>query len=130
MSGNFFGILSAMSNRPNHVLGKYGELVAAEYLVRQGYEIVERNWHCRQGEIDLVAKDRDQWVFVEVKTRSSKTADEGFEAVDQLKLQKLRRTIARWCEQRQVSSIKLRLDVISVFVSSGSVRFEHLKQVF
>ena len=45
-----------MSNRPNHVLGKYGELVAAEYLVRQGYEIVDRNWHCQQGELDLVAK--------------------------------------------------------------------------
>jgi len=119
-----------MSNRPNHVLGKYGELAAAEYLVRQGYEIVERNWHCQQGELDLVAKERDQWVFVEVKTRSSKTADVGFEAVDQLKLQKLRRTIARWCELRQISSVKLRLDVISVFVSSGTVRFEHLKQVF
>ena len=119
-----------MSDQPKHVLGKYGELVAADYLSRQGYEIVERNWHCRQGELDLIAKDRDQWVFVEVKTRSSKTADSGFEAVDQLKLQKLRRTIARWCEVRKVSSIKLRLDVVSVFVSAGSVRFEHLKQVF
>jgi putative endonuclease len=119
-----------MSNQPKHVLGKYGESVAAEYLIRQGYEIVERNWHCRQGEIDLIAKQNDQWVFVEVKTRSSKTADVGFEAVDQLKLQKLRRTIAQWCQSRQVSSVKLRLDVISVFVSSGRVRFEHLKQVF
>ncbi len=119
-----------MSNQPKHVLGKYGELVAAEYLMRQGNEIVERNWHCRQGEIDLVAKDQDQWVFVEVKTRSSKTADAGFEAVDQLKIQKLRRAIARWCEVHQITSIKLRLDVISVFVSTGQVRFEHLKQVF
>ena len=130
MGGNFFGILTAMSNQPKHVLGKYGEMMAADFLARQGYEIVERNWHCRQGELDLIAKDQDQWVFVEVKTRSSKTADSGFEAVDQLKLQKLRRTIARWCELKQISSIKLRLDVVSVYVSAGNVRFEHLKQVF
>ena len=119
-----------MANNRKHVLGKYGENAAAEFLKRQGYEIVERNWHCRSGEIDLIARENDSWVFVEVKTRSSATSIPGFEAVDELKLQKLRRSIAQWCAARQVVSAKLRLDVVSVFLNSGSVKFEHLKQVF
>ena len=119
-----------MANTRRHILGKYGESVAADFLTRIGYEIVERNWHCRAGEIDLIARDEDSWVFVEVKTRSSKTAVEGLEAVDELKLQKLRKAISQWCKARQIVSTKLRLDVVSVFVTAGSVRFEHLKQVF
>lgn len=119
-----------MANSRRHVLGKYGETVAADFLTRQGYEIVERNWHCREGEIDLIARDHDDWVFVEVKTRSSKTSLDGLEAVDELKLQKLRKSISQWCTARQIVSSRLRLDVVSVFVNAGTVRFEHLKQVF
>jgi len=119
-----------MANTRRHILGKYGESAAADFLAGKGYEIVERNWHCRDGEIDLIARDDDAWVFVEVKTRSSKTAIAGLEAVDELKLQRLRKSISQWCKSRQVISTKLRLDVVSVFVSAGSVRFEHLKQVF
>ena len=119
-----------MANNRRHVLGKYGETVAAEFLMGQGYEIVERNWHCRAGEIDLIAREDDSWVFVEVKTRSSASAEEGLAAVDQLKLQKLRKAIAQWCLARQITSNKLRVDVVSVFVNAGAVKFEHLKQVF
>lgn len=119
-----------MADDRKHVLGKYGESVAADFLKRQGYEIVERNWHCRAGEIDLIVRDKDSWVFVEVKTRSSATALSGLEAVDELKLQKLRKAVSQWCVARQVITTKLRLDVISVFVHAGTVKFEHLKQVF
>ena len=119
-----------MADNRRHILGKYGESVAADYLKRQGYEIIERNWHCRAGEIDLIARDQDSWVFVEVKTRSSASSLSGLEAVDEFKLQKLRKAIGQWCVSRQVASNKLRLDVVSVFVNAGSVSFEHLKQVF
>jgi putative endonuclease len=119
-----------MANTRRHVLGKYGESVAADFLSRQGYEIVERNWHCRDGEIDLIARENDDWVFVEVKTRSSKSSVDGLEAVDELKLKKLRKSIAQWCSVRQIVTTRLRLDVVSVFVNAGTVRFEHLKQVF
>jgi putative endonuclease len=119
-----------MANNPRHILGTYGELVAADFLSNQGYEIIERNWRCRQGEIDIVARERNSWVFVEVKTRSSASSDLGLEAVDELKIQKLRRAISQWCQDRQVASINLRIDVVSVFVHAGKVSFEHLKQVF
>jgi putative endonuclease len=119
-----------MADNRRHVLGKYGETVAAEFLTRQGYEIIERNWHCRSGEIDLIAREDDSWVFIEVKTRNSASSIEGLFAVDEVKLQKLRKSIAEWCSSRQIRSNKLRLDVVSVFLNAGLVRFEHLKQVF
>lgn len=53
-------------------LGHWGETVAAHHLEAQGYEIVERNWRCREGEIDLVARAGQKWVFVEVKTRQGR----------------------------------------------------------
>lgn len=61
-------------------LGQWGETVAAHHLEAKGYEIVERNWRCREGEIDLVARTGQEWVFVEVKTRRGRsrgTPEEG-----------------------------------------------------
>ena len=50
-------------------LGKEGEDFAADYLQKQGYEIIDRNFECKQGEIDIIAKDKNEYVFIEVKTR-------------------------------------------------------------
>ena len=61
-------------------LGRWGESVAARHLEAKGYEIVAHNWRCRQGEIDLVARAGEEWVFVEVKTRRGRdlgTPEEG-----------------------------------------------------
>jgi putative endonuclease len=118
-----------MSNNRTHVLGRYGEQAAANYLSALGYEIVERNFSCRAGEIDLIAKDRDSWVFVEVKTRSGSGYGDPFEAITDLKLAKMRRTIAQWRSVRQIQSSKMRLDAVSVLVTAGRVHIEHLKQV-
>lgn len=118
-----------MSSNRRHILGVYGEQLAANFLQRQGYEIVERNWRCREGELDLIAREKDQWVFVEVKTRRSTSSDSGFEAIDELKQQKMRRAIREWCRLREIPSLKLRIDAISVFITGSTVRLEHLKQV-
>jgi putative endonuclease len=118
-----------MANNRRHILGRYGEEAAANYLTALGYEIIERNFFCRSGEIDLVARDRDSWVFVEVKTRSGLGFGDPFEAINEIKLNKLRQTIAQWCRLRQVSSARLRLDAVSVLVTPDKVHIEHLKQV-
>ena len=118
-----------MSANRRHILGAYGESLAAKYLEDLGYEIIERNWRCREGELDLIARERDSWVFVEVKTRRSDSADDGFSAIDELKQQKIRRAIREWCRVREVASLRLRIDAISVFISGSKIRFEHLKQV-
>lgn len=117
-----------MSSNRKHVLGAYGESLAADFLQQQGYEIVERNWRCRDGELDLVARDKDAWVFVEVKTRRSSTADSGFEAIDELKQQRIRRAVREWCRVREVVSMRLRIDAISVYLNGAEVRLEHIKQ--
>lgn len=113
-----------------HVLGIYGERLAADYLCSIGYEIVERNWRCGIGEIDLIAKDQDRWVFVEVKTRNAAGFGTPFEAITDEKLARLRKLVGEWCRLRQVSGIQVRIDAVSVLVDSGRVKLEHLKQVF
>ncbi len=111
------------------LLGRYGEDRACDYLQSLGYSIVERNWRCRIGEIDIIARDRDRFVFVEVKTRSANGFGHPFESITESKAARLRRLVAAWCESRQVSGIKVRLDAVSVLVRSGRVNIEHLKQV-
>ena len=112
------------------ILGKYGEDLAAKYLLDRGYEILERNWRCALGEIDLVAKDKNGFVFVEVKTRSGTGYGHPFEAITATKVSRMRRLVAHWCKQNDKSGAQVRLDAISVLVRSGRVAIEHLKQVF
>ena len=114
----------------NHILGRYGEERAVDYLAVLGYENVGRNWCCNAGEIDLVARDRDRLVFVEVKTRNGKGFGHPFEAITPDKVARMRKLVALWCKSRQIGATKVRLDAVSVLVSSGRVNIEHLKQVF
>lgn len=111
-------------------LGRYGEDRAASYLQERGYEIIDRNWRSQVGEIDIVAKDKDRLVFVEVKTRSGSGFGHPFEAITANKVARMRRLVADWCIVKQVSSVKVRLDAIAVMVTAGRVHIEHLKEVF
>ena len=114
----------------NQNVGKYGEDRAAEYLERLGYRLVERNWRCAAGEIDIVAKDKDCLVFAEVKTRTRTGFGHPFEAITQSKMLKMRQLVGEWCKANQAPSSQVRLDAISVLVTGGRVHIEHLKQVF
>ena len=111
-------------------LGRYGEDRAASYLQERGYEIIDRNWRSQVGEIDLVAKERDRLVFIEVKTRSGSGFGHPFEAITANKVARMRRLVSDWCVAKQVSAAKVRLDAIAVLVTGGRVHIEHLKEVF
>jgi putative endonuclease len=111
-------------------IGRYGEDRAATYLQDRGYEIIERNWRSRAGEIDLIARENDRLVFVEVKTRTGSGYGHPFEAITQVKVARMRRLVADWCSSRQLPAIKVRLDAISVLITGGRVFIEHLKEVF
>ena len=76
----------------NRELGRIGEQAAAELLQMEGYEILERNYRCQAGEIDLIARDREYLVFCEVKYRRTKSAGSALEAVD-TKKQKIQEKI-------------------------------------
>lgn len=111
-------------------LGRYGEERAAKFLQDRGYEIIDRNWRCQVGEIDIVARDNERLVFVEVKTRSGSGFGHPFEAITANKVARMRRLVADWCIAKQVSGVKVRLDAIAVLITHGRVHIEHLKEVF
>jgi putative endonuclease len=111
-------------------LGRYGEDRAAIYLQDRGYEIIDRNWRSRSGEIDLIARDNDRLIFVEVKTRNGAGYGHPFEAITPSKVARMRRLVADWCSAKQLSGVKVRLDAISVLITGGRVFIEHLKEVF
>ena len=114
----------------NQSVGKYGEDRAAEFLLRLGYEILERNWRGKTGEIDIVARDRNCLVFAEVKTRTRTGFGHPFEAITAKKIQTMRSLVSQWCRSRNLTSNEVRLDALSVLIISGRVTIEHLKQVF
>ncbi len=103
----------------NASLGKRGEDAAVRYLELRDYEIVERNWSCRFGEADIIARDGDALVFVEVKTRSS--IDHGFpeEAVTPTKRAKYEKIAAMYSRECNDLDIPLRFDVIAILVTGS-----------
>jgi putative endonuclease len=112
-------------------LGRRGENLAAEHLIASGFEIVERNWRCSQGEIDIVATKDSELVFVEVKTRSSLAFGHPLEAITVTKLARLRRLAAAWCEAHPGNHFAIRIDAIAILAPMrGLVEIEHLRRVF
>ena len=83
---------------PNTGSGRLGEQLTAEYLEEKGYEIVERNFKCRFGEIDVIAEDRKFLIFAEVKLRKSAEYGAAREFVDARKQERLRQTALLWLE--------------------------------
>lgn len=108
--------------RRRQALGAAGEERAAARYRAHGYEVLSRNWRCREGEIDLVCVDDSTIVFVEVKTRSSLAYGHPAEAVGPVKQRRLRRLAGRWLEDHTVAPGRaLRFDVVAVLPGSVSV---------
>jgi putative endonuclease len=114
----------------NRSIGGYGERVAAQRLVDGGMVLIDRNWRCEAGEIDLVLRDRGTLVFCEVKTRSSTAHGHPLEAVSPAKGERLRRLALRWVEAHDVRPHDLRIDLVGVLLSPrGSAEVEHVRGV-
>ena len=95
-------------------LGQYGERLAERHLRAQGMVVLDRNWRCREGEIDLVLRDGDVLVACEVKTRSGLACGTPHEAVDDTKLERLQRLVLLWAQTHEVAPPELRVDVVAV----------------
>ena len=101
-------------------LGAWGEALAAQHLEAGGCQVLAKNWRCREGELDLVALDGTDLVFVEVKTRSGVGFGEPSEAVGHVKARRLRVLALRWlAEHRPPGSHDLRFDVVSIVRRPG-----------
>jgi putative endonuclease len=111
-------------------LGLYGETLAARHLVQQGMILLDRNWRCDEGELDLVLRDGDVLVACEVKTRSSIECGTPHEAVDDIKLARLRRLVMRWRAARGVHAPDVRVDLVAIIrPRRGPSTIDHVRGI-
>ncbi|MEI2712635.1 MAG: YraN family protein [Nocardioides sp.] len=109
-------------------LGRYGERVAARHLVEAGMTVLDRNWRCRQGEIDLVAREGEVLVVCEVKTRTSDACGSPHQAVTEDKLARLRRLAAAWVAAHQAKPQGIRIDLVAVMrPPKGAAVIDHVR---
>lgn len=100
--------------------GRKGEIIAARFLRKAGMRILQRNCRRRLGEIDIVARDGDEVVFVEVKTRTSERWGEPADALTAEKRRRLRRAAEQYASRTGIVEFPLRFDVVTVLLPDGS----------
>jgi putative endonuclease len=111
-------------------LGRHGEQLAAEYLQQAGFRILDRNWRCADGEIDIVMVDRRVLVACEVKTRSGARYGTPLEAISRQKVRRLRHLAIRWVQANGVLFDELRVDAVEVLKDGqGGFTIEHVRGV-
>ena len=121
--------------RAKDVVGRHGEELAARHLEAAGLQILARNWRCRAGELDIVARDGPVLAFIEVKTRSSLAFGLPAEAVTPTKAARIRQLALQWIDaQREQGSTlswsAMRFDVVSVVRAQGGFEITHLAGAF
>jgi len=112
-------------------LGAWGESVASEQIARRGFVLLEKNFRCRIGEVDIVAMDNKTLTFIEVKTRTS--LDFGFpsEAINPSKKHKYHQIALSYINHKRFKDIEIRFDVIEILLSkNGSYTVNHIKNAF
>ena len=114
----------------NKETGKLGEDIAVNYLKQNRYTILDRNFECRQGEIDIIALDKKEIVFIEVKTRTSNKYGTPSEAVNKIKQKHMLQTIKYYLYIRNLSDEFIRIDVIEVYINNNVYKVNHIKQAF
>lgn len=112
------------------VTGKKGESVAADYLKKNGYEILGKNFRCPLGEIDMIARDQEGLVFIEVKTRRSEDLGYPEEAVDMKKQKKISQLAAYYLRTKDLTNVQARFDVVAITMSGSSMEVKLIKNAF
>lgn len=113
-------------------IGDFGEKIAKEYCKKQGYKIIKQNFTNRMGEIDLIVKEKDQIIFVEVKTRTNQNFGYPEESIDSQKQNKIIRTAQNYLFEEKISSENYRFDVISIEINQLTKKaiIKHIKDAF
>ena len=111
-------------------LGKKGEEIARKYLIDNGYRILAKNWFYDHREIDIISRQADEIVVVEVKTREGDYFEEPWEAVSTKKIRNIVEAADAWLKQEQID-LETRFDVISIiFSKDGSYELTHFQDAF
>ncbi|MDD4178557.1 MAG: YraN family protein [Candidatus Margulisbacteria bacterium] len=117
--------------RESYELGKQGEATAEQYLQQKGYDIIERNFHSQQGEIDLIAKEGDFLVFVEVKSYSFRSYGSPVGAVRKMKKQSIIHAARTYLYKKNIKDTYCRFDVVAIYRRfDGSTAIELYKNAF
>lgn len=114
------------------LLGRRGEEAAAQYLTKKGYRILHKNYRCPLGEVDLIARDGDVLVFVEVRSRSGDQYGLGQESIGTKKKNKLRQLAWQYLKRFERGDCACRFDVVAILFESESVikDLEHIENAF
>ena len=114
----------------NREIGKWGESIAANFLEQNSYKIIDRNFRCKQGEIDIVAKNKEYIIFIEVKTRSYIFFGSSGEAVDKRKKKNIYYAAKYFLHINKLEECFVRFDIIEVFIKKNCFKINHIKQVW
>lgn len=114
----------------NHRIGARGEMIAREHLERRGCTILAQNWRHRDGELDLIVRDGETVVAVEVKTRTGLGYGHPLEAITPRKAHRIRRLLGAWARAHTARGTRLRVDAIGIVLRDGErPRLDHLQGV-
>jgi len=110
--------------------GDKGEELAVSFLVKKGFEIVERNYRYGKGELDIIARERGFLIFVEVKSRES--LEYGFpeEAITKRKISQIRKIAGAYLAEKNITNENIRFDVVAVLFLNGEVTISHYENAF
>lgn len=112
--------------------GKQGELLAQEYIRQQGYVLLEKNFRCKLGEIDLIARDQHIVVFLEVRTKTSAAYGPAYNSVTPHKQRQVKRVALFYIAQHNLVNTQFRFDVIGILLNrqNGEHKLEHIQNAF
>ena len=111
-------------------IGKRGEDVAIRFLKKNGYDIIERNYVCKMGEVDIIAKEKDTLVFIEVKARTSTTFGPPQLAVNASKQRQLSKVALHFINEKHLGDIKARFDVVAILLGPRGEEIELIRDAF
>jgi|SRR5829696_4767872 len=113
--------------RAKDLRGRRGEEIAADHLIGLGLVVLDRNWRCDIGELDIVAREGDSLVICEVKTRSSRRFGDPLEAITAAKATRLRRLAGRWASDHGVRAAEIRIDLVGIVLTGNAPVIEHIR---
>ena len=111
-------------------LGKKGEDLALRYLKKNGYRIFERNYVCKMGEVDIIAREKDTLAFIEVKTRTSTAFGPPQLAVNAAKQMQLSKVALYFLKEKGIEDVKARFDVVAIILGPGGPEIELIRDAF
>ncbi len=113
----------------HNILGRSGESLAAEYLENRGYTVLDRNWRCGHKELDLVARNGNTLVVVEVKTRSDSRFGNPEDAVDERKIMRTVMAADAYVRLKRID-LDVRFDIVAITEDGGQVSVQHIEDAF